>query len=797
MAIGSGVPYNEYTGNGVSTVYAFGFTLLDADDLVVTINGVVTSAYTVSGLGVAAGGSITFSAAPANGASVLLERSIALVRTTEYQNNGDLQAATVNDDFNRLWLAVQQSQSGLGGLTSALRVSSGGPLAELPATASRLDYMPCFDSLTGDAELTPFTVTQVASAVAAAYSGMGTADAATFIADGTGAASRTMQEKGRERISVKDFGATGDGVTNDTEAINLAFAACSAGKTVHFPAGDYLVGSAVASVPLDAIPVGVNVLMEKGAWLKGNGAWLTNFLTPSGRNILQVNIDGDSLPAGGVQDTWSAAAGSAVAISGTTATGHANNVEDVTIINSEFKNLQYGILTDGAKGWRVHNCYFHELRNCAALIGAQSGKESYRCVFTDNVFDNLGDYAVAFYSTNQASPGHNAFHVVANNSARNCQQITNGYAYGVEAGNPDYQHHITFANNVYQCTTVGLTGGNGGITISTTSDCVVIGNNLTGNLSDVGQAIGINAIGFGGEVARRGLITGNHLEGFSAAAISLHGHSTCLVSDNHIIDCGYTSSSLAPIRAGNLAASDVAIIDNFISISAGYAYYGAGTPAIGVQGADQSNFTIRGNIITNPNDVGILVVGTSGSPATNFTISGNQINGTQDATFFQREAIYVDYANDLTVTDNVVMDAHRGIVATNCDGGLLARNGFKGSETIATLYDITGSSGLNINDDIVTAPVTTAITPTARLAAAYTNYAKRCTSIVTEAYGSTGLISSGATVTHGMFSTPSQVSLTCTSAALAAGVTTKGATTFTITFGGGGTQNFDWVGVIR
>ena len=58
MSVGSGVPYNAYTGNGLSTVFAYGFTLLAAADLVVTIDGVVTGAYTVSGLGVAAGGSI-------------------------------------------------------------------------------------------------------------------------------------------------------------------------------------------------------------------------------------------------------------------------------------------------------------------------------------------------------------------------------------------------------------------------------------------------------------------------------------------------------------------------------------------------------------------------------------------------------------------------------------------------------------------------------------------------------------------------------------------------------------------
>jgi hypothetical protein len=61
-----------------------------------------------------------------------------------------------------------------------------------------------------------------------------------FIQSGTGAAARTMQDKEREIVSVKDFGATGDGTTDDTAAILLAIDnAEAAAKEVYFPAGTY------------------------------------------------------------------------------------------------------------------------------------------------------------------------------------------------------------------------------------------------------------------------------------------------------------------------------------------------------------------------------------------------------------------------------------------------------------------------------------------------------------------------------------------------------------------------------
>ena len=53
----------------------------------------------------------------------------------------------------------------------------------------------------------------------------------------TGAVNRAFNLKLAESISVKDFGAIGDGVTNDTTAISNAIAT---GKTVIFPAGTYL-----------------------------------------------------------------------------------------------------------------------------------------------------------------------------------------------------------------------------------------------------------------------------------------------------------------------------------------------------------------------------------------------------------------------------------------------------------------------------------------------------------------------------------------------------------------------------
>lgn len=57
---------------------------------------------------------------------------------------------------------------------------------------------------------------------------------------GAGAVTRSVQSKLREYVSVQDFGATGDGVSDDTLAIQLAVTFANAnGRSVYLPSGNY------------------------------------------------------------------------------------------------------------------------------------------------------------------------------------------------------------------------------------------------------------------------------------------------------------------------------------------------------------------------------------------------------------------------------------------------------------------------------------------------------------------------------------------------------------------------------
>jgi hypothetical protein len=79
----------------------------------------------------------------------------------------------------------------------------------------------------------------------------GTADGVQFTQSGSGAVQRTVESKLKDVVSVKDFGAVGDGVTDDTAAIQAAvsYANSLGGAGVRIPAGTYKTSSAIELLP--------------------------------------------------------------------------------------------------------------------------------------------------------------------------------------------------------------------------------------------------------------------------------------------------------------------------------------------------------------------------------------------------------------------------------------------------------------------------------------------------------------------------------------------------------------------
>lgn len=111
MTISSTTNRVAYTGNGVTTAFAFPYKFLDDADLKVYVDDVLktlTTDYTVSGEGEDSGGTVTFVVAPANSTSVVILRDPAVTQGLDLVENDPLPAESVENAFDKLTMIAQR-----------------------------------------------------------------------------------------------------------------------------------------------------------------------------------------------------------------------------------------------------------------------------------------------------------------------------------------------------------------------------------------------------------------------------------------------------------------------------------------------------------------------------------------------------------------------------------------------------------------------------------------------------------------------------------------------------------------
>ena len=189
---------NTYTGNGVTTDFTFSFPYLSQSHVLATINGVATTNFTFF-----SSSTLRFSSAPANGAAVVIYRS-----TPNSALLADFTAGSAIREQD-LELDLQQNLYASQELKTFVEQQSTAGLQEQITTATN----------TANTALTAANANT------------------TFTQSGTGAVSRSVTSKLKDTVSVKDFGAVGDGVTNDTAAYLAAISA--AATSIYVPEGSY------------------------------------------------------------------------------------------------------------------------------------------------------------------------------------------------------------------------------------------------------------------------------------------------------------------------------------------------------------------------------------------------------------------------------------------------------------------------------------------------------------------------------------------------------------------------------
>ena len=118
MTITTTTSTRSFSGDASTTVFAYNYKILDDDEIQVIIRAATGAEtvkekgthYTVSGVGVASGGNITFGSAPANTETVVLRRSTPQTQSVDLVENDPFTAETVEGAFDRSVILAQELQ---------------------------------------------------------------------------------------------------------------------------------------------------------------------------------------------------------------------------------------------------------------------------------------------------------------------------------------------------------------------------------------------------------------------------------------------------------------------------------------------------------------------------------------------------------------------------------------------------------------------------------------------------------------------------------------------------------------
>lgn len=284
----------NYTGNASTTAFALTFAFAANAHVKVYLNGVLQgSGYSITGAGNPSGGTLTFGTAPATGVAIKARRVTPLTQDIDVVNNATVFASSLEVGLD--YALMRQQEEAFDRVTLDADVDAA--LATKVSKPVGAGFV--FQNADGSSSISSGT-----GADAGLRTDLAADTGATLIgtnAGVTGAADQTQEAKNREIISVKTFGAVGDGVADDTAAFNLAIAYANAkggtdrtgiiGTTIFIPQGRYPLGQ-------------LNPITVSHAQFKGGGHLAGTVLLHSfdGPTFRWTGPVGDTIVGGGLTD---------------------------------------------------------------------------------------------------------------------------------------------------------------------------------------------------------------------------------------------------------------------------------------------------------------------------------------------------------------------------------------------------------------------------------------------------------------------------------------------------------------
>lgn len=491
-----------YAGQSLANT-VISFTAIDYNNIAVYKDDVLlSSGYSVSG------NTITFNPPIAGKAAISILSNEPVSRTYNFIEHSQWNSNVINPQLDRLELQVQQVKDSIG---LVLKPSETKPItpdeieklvneAEAAATKAEDEADRASteaDAAQAEAGKAAESAIEAAQSAAEAKEYRDQAEKITlgmFLQDGAGAVARTYVNKAKDIVAVTDFGAVGDGISDDSLALQNAL---NTGRSIHFTQNlNYLISKTLILSSNTVINGNNSSIIVNKSWADEAAMFAINKQTNITLENFIFNANGH----------WSA-------------TPFPNPYADGDSVG--FTNNQAGIKITQSKNIKIRNCIFINMG-----IGIYIEESTVDGL--DNIFNNLGYMAIYISASRLCSFRGNVIQdVLGGITPPGDTEIKYSMGYGILAISSD---HITLTENeVINCKNYGIFAEN-------VNQSIFITNN---RILSCGLGIYLNqGDGMYSEISAN-LLRKNNGQGIEI----FQARGVILISSNRLVDNGQQSAA--------------------------------------------------------------------------------------------------------------------------------------------------------------------------------------------------------------------------------------------------------------